>query len=183
MRFISLTYYPTSNNLTFSILFENEVGERHSFRFWTNDEIEEGIVKRIFGEETSLLYKCQDNRIRIYSPPSIWGSVPDENGLFLFPMEIDGFYIQTRYLPEDISTVVPENIYRCMTVTSFKDAPWRTSLSTADALIILRSAVGLDLLTDAQIARFEISGAPTTADALRILRAVVGLPNVISGID
>jgi hypothetical protein len=48
-------------------------------------------------------------------------------------------------------------------------------LTTADALIVLRSAVGLDLLTDVQLAKFEIIGVPTTADALRVLRIAVGI--------
>jgi hypothetical protein len=49
------------------------------------------------------------------------------------------------------------------------------AVTTADALMILRAVAGVAELTDAQIARFEISGTPATADAMRILRVVAGL--------
>jgi internalin A len=51
----------------------------------------------------------------------------------------------------------------------------RPPLSTADALTILRAVAGVTALTDAEAARFEISGTPATADAMRILRVVAGL--------
>jgi hypothetical protein len=47
--------------------------------------------------------------------------------------------------------------------------------TTDDALEILRAVAGWFKLTDAQIARYGISGAPSTADAMRILRIVAGL--------
>jgi hypothetical protein len=50
----------------------------------------------------------------------------------------------------------------------------RPPLSTSDALAILRAVAGQITLTDAQIAKFGISGEPATADAMRILRVVAG---------
>jgi hypothetical protein len=49
------------------------------------------------------------------------------------------------------------------------------AMSTADALLVLRAVAGLAELTDAQIARYGISGEPAAADAVRILRIVAGL--------
>jgi uncharacterized protein (DUF2141 family) len=49
------------------------------------------------------------------------------------------------------------------------------NLTTADALTVLRAAVGLTALTSAQRTRFSITGTPATSDALRILRTAVGL--------
>jgi sulfur carrier protein ThiS len=49
------------------------------------------------------------------------------------------------------------------------------AMSTADALEILRAVAGWFKLTDAQIARYGISGEPAAADAVRILRVVAGI--------
>jgi hypothetical protein len=48
-------------------------------------------------------------------------------------------------------------------------------LTTFDALTILRAIAGLTAMTDEEMARFGISGAPSTADALEVLRIVAGL--------
>jgi hypothetical protein len=178
MRFNYLIYYPEFETQNISIFFESEIEEWHGFNFSTDREKEEGVVRRIFGEGVSLLYECQDNRMKIYSPPPIWRPIPDESGNFRFPVEIDGYFIITRYLPEDASTIVPENIYRNMTVSSFREAPWSTisvTFTTSDALTILRAIAGMVTLTDAQIARYGISGEPSTVDAMSILRVVAGL--------
>ncbi|MDR2558603.1 MAG: hypothetical protein LBC86_03535 [Oscillospiraceae bacterium] len=192
MRFAGLVYYPTYSTQDFSIFFTNEAGEQHSFNLTTKREREEGVVKRIFrnlGEEVSLLYTCQDNRMRVYSRPHVWDS--DNIGIFRFPMEIDGLYLMVRYFyrgDECVSTVTPESIYGNMIITSFAEAPWSTispavveeliveePLTTADAMTVLRAVAGLTATTDEDMARFEIDSTPTTADALRILRIVAGL--------
>jgi hypothetical protein len=48
-------------------------------------------------------------------------------------------------------------------------------LTTADALTVLRAAVGLSSLSAEQLTRYSITGTPATSDALRILRIAVGL--------
>jgi hypothetical protein len=49
------------------------------------------------------------------------------------------------------------------------------SLTTSDALTVLRASVGLATLTAEQMTRYGISSEPSTIDALRILRISVGL--------
>jgi hypothetical protein len=178
MRSSGLNYFPYSEHQTFNVFFESETGEWYVIRFWTNEERSDDVVKRMLGEDISLHYTCRDNRIRVYSPPESWNHIPNEYGDFFFPIEIDGYYLLTRYVPPKdvcVSTVVLEDIFLSMTVSSFADEPWRTTLSTSDALLVLRAVAGLAELTDAQIARFGIDGEPTSADAMRILRVVAGL--------
>jgi hypothetical protein len=194
MRFSSLIYYPNWIHENLSMFFDSENGEWHVFNFRTRNEREEGVVERMFGEEVSLLYISQDNRMKVYSPPSIWGNIPDENGNFFFPMEIDGYYIMTRYLPEknaNTSMIIPENIYKNMTVTTIRDLTWieryvsgdiygEGFVTTANALEILRFVVGLENdiwgRTSAMAAAdVNGDGVIDAADALEILRIVVGL--------
>jgi len=175
MKFSSLVYYPTYESANFSIFFESKIEERYSYTFCTNEEREEGVIEKMFGENVSLLYESQDGRMRVYSPPPIWGRNPSSHGDFSFPMEIDGYFIVAKYFPEGVAGVVQRDIFRGMTVVSLKDEPWKTPLTTADALTVLRAATGMATLTEAEVVRFGIDGEPATADALRILRVAVGL--------
>jgi hypothetical protein len=140
------------------------------------------FIEQRYNEEAILLYQRADGNVIIYAAPQ---AVPRNPNVFIrFVMDFYRYFIEVTYWHEDItdySNVCAEELLGGVTFGSIRDLEImherRTMLTTADALIVLRSAVGLDLLTDTQIARFEIIGVPTTADALRVLRAVVGLPS------
>jgi hypothetical protein len=198
MQFSSLTYYPNSSNRTFDISLRNKTGEGYSYRFFTAGDRGRSLFER-HGEPLIEIYRSQDGKIIIYSPLEAWGSPENEHGIYIFPMEINGFFIRATYSPWDsgITDTTPQNIYRNMVATSLKDVTWivrylpsgevglgdvegddvsdTDEVTTSDALEILRAATGLATLTDAEKVRLGISGEPTTADALRVLRIATGL--------
>jgi hypothetical protein len=196
MNFTGLIYSPGSE---INIFFESEADERHTFLFRLNAEREEGVVKRIFGEGIFLLYENKSEGVRVYSPPLSWGSFPDRNGGYRFPMEVNGFFIRGGYNPgnRSVTEVTPESIYGGMTVTTIRDLTWLDRnqpgdiyeegfVTTANALEILRFVVGLENdiwgRTNAMAAAdVNGDGVIDAADALEILRYVVGLPNAITG--
>ena len=191
MQFNYLIYYPAWDYQTFSINFKNEAEDRYSYTFWTNEEREEGVIEKLLGDDVNIIYESQDGRMKVYSPPSTWGRNPSRHGDFSFPMEIDGFRMSARYMPEDVSGIIQRDIYRGMEVLSFGDGIWNTRyqngdvngdgvVNTADALEILRFAVGLPsvIIGDERAmvaADVNGDGRIDTEDALIVLRIAVGL--------
>jgi hypothetical protein len=172
MRFRDIWYVPSYNN-DFDISFESENGE--SFRFGIPSKERRAIVD-FFEIEVTLIYECQDKRMKIYTCLERW--FPSERGTYHFSMEIDGFIVHFTRFPRDNERSIDiflKEIHENMIITSFKDEPWRTTLNTSDALLILQATAGLIELTHAQVVKFGIGGAPTTADALKILRIIAGL--------
>jgi hypothetical protein len=157
MHFRSLTYYPESKRV--NIFFGTEIGEVHSY-----------------------YYFLDENRNEMPFPTEAQNFNLNEHGAISFMMDIEGFNISVGYNRgrnnEHILTVNPKEMYSDMIITSFREEPWRTipvSFTTADALTILRAVAGLTTLTDAQVARYGISGEPAAADAVAVLRIVAGL--------
>jgi hypothetical protein len=175
-RFSGIIHYFTSQSTY--ITFSTDIGETYSFSLTPNDE----NINRV----TLFTLDVNGGRnINVYSTPE---SAFNEHGAIFYLMEIDGFLVRAGYNRgkdnEHITTFNPQEAYKDMIITSFAEAPWSTintvedepiSFTTAEALTILRAVAGVAELTDAQIARFEISGAPATADAMRVLRIVAGL--------
>jgi hypothetical protein len=156
------------------VFFLSETGERHLFLFYPID-IWFGVAD---AEKKINDFFEGYNRLNFYTSLESQDFELNENGGIFFVMEIDGFFVNIGYNRgnnEHITTFNPYETYKDMVVISFKDSPWSITFTTSDALTILRAVAGVAELTDAQIARFEISGAPATADAMRILRVVAGL--------
>ncbi|MDR2558498.1 MAG: hypothetical protein LBC86_02995 [Oscillospiraceae bacterium] len=72
-----------------------------------------------------------------------------------------------------ISVLLIAAVFLTFTVPAFAD-----TLTTTDALAVLRAAAGLQTFNEAEMTRLGLSGTITTADALRILRIAAGLPAV-----
>ncbi|MDR2559750.1 MAG: dockerin type I repeat-containing protein [Oscillospiraceae bacterium] len=191
MVFSSLTYYPDSTNKTINIHFNSETGQIYSFRLFTGGDRGRSLFER-HGEPLVETYRSQDNKIIIYYPLEAWGSFPNANGIYYFPMEINGYLIRAIYNPNNrnITDVTPENIYGRMTVVSLRDVTWIERhikgdvtgdgrVTTADALEILKYVAGMRSLIVGDDARAAADvngdGKIDTADALEVLRIVAGL--------
>ena len=128
-----IDYYPESETKFFDVFFRNEIGEIYSFRFFTAGDrgkamIEENISRDVRGQYIEL-FQSRDSKsqIKVFSPSDEWVSFSNERGILYFPMEIDGYFVRAIYNPGDsgkISDVTPEEIYRDIVVTSFKDDVW-----------------------------------------------------------
>ncbi|MDR2559016.1 MAG: hypothetical protein LBC86_05680 [Oscillospiraceae bacterium] len=171
-QFNQIVYWPSDSDTY--IVFSTEIGETHTLRY-------NFVNKNNLGE---LLYRYNINQkdyINVYSSSASQNFELNDGGAIFFIMEIDGFLVRAGYNRgnnHDILTVNPEEMYSDLIITSFREAPWSTmsvSFTTTDALTILRAIAGLTAMTDEEMARFEISGAPSTGDAMRLLRVVAGL--------
>jgi hypothetical protein len=136
-------------------------------------------IEERYNEEPILLYQRKDGNVKIYAYPQ---SILNEVRFNRFVMDFYGYFVWATYSHGDItdySNICAEEILGGVTLGSINDLEVmherRTPLNTSDALTILRAVAGVTALTDAQITRYGISGAPATADALRILRIVAGL--------
>jgi hypothetical protein len=174
-RFSAIVCYMEDKNT--HIFFLSEAGEIHSYLFYPID-IWFGVAD---AEKKINDFFEGYNRLNFYTSLESQDFELNENGGIAFAMEIDGFVVSIRYgrgNNEDITTFNPQEVYKDMVVTSFREAPWSTisvTFTTTDALTILCAVAGMVTLTDAQIARYGISGTPATANAMRILRVVAGL--------
>jgi len=166
--------------------FLTEIGELYHFGYFVNAVMHPS--------EILFTLPVNDGKyINIYplhnTPP---GFELNEYGNTGYLIEVDGLVIRALYNRRGNSRIQsfnPEEAFKDIIITSFRDEPWRTipaiedesiiedkpePLTTEDALIILQAAMGLIELCDEQIARFEIGDTPETADALRVLRIAVG---------
>ncbi|MDR2572567.1 MAG: hypothetical protein LBD23_20060 [Oscillospiraceae bacterium] len=137
-------------------------------------------IKERYYEEPILLYQSEDENVKIYAAPQ---AIPrNPNAFIRFVIDFYGYFIEATYWHEDItdySNISAEELLGGVTLGTINDLEImherRAPLTTSDALTILRAIAGMVTLTDAQIARYGISGTPATADAMRILRVVAGL--------
>jgi hypothetical protein len=173
----TITYNPT-NQSAFSIYYEDDDGDLFAFsvRDYRPMTAEE-FIKQNHNVEPILLYQREDENVRIYAHPRFMR----RNDVVALIMDFYGYTILFDYRNNigNVSNVSIEKLGESLVFGSIRDLEimheQRTTLTTADALTVLRAATGLITLTDGQIARLGIEGAPTTADALRILRIAVGL--------
>jgi hypothetical protein len=191
--FSGLTYYPDSEIQTFVIFLRSEIGEIQTFRFHVGGDNGRSIIENsLNGEQLIEVYRSQDGKIIVYSPPKAWNSFPNERSIYLLPVEINGYFITSMHSPRDsnISDITPESIYRNKSVTSIRNVTWidrnqrgdifgEGFVTTANAIEILRFVAGLpnDIRSQSAMAAADVNGDGKidTADALEILRIVAGL--------
>jgi hypothetical protein len=198
MIFTNVTYFPGRELF---IILVTETRERYCYSFFlTKDK----GMSRVEEQQLVEIHRINDNgrQIIIYSPDmSIF---PSEHGLYFFPMQIDGYFVQGFYnlpggerMPDMSPQKMFEEIFDDTTITSLRDLTWiernikgdifdEGFVTTANALEILRFVVGLENdiwgRTSAMAAAdVNGDGVIDAADALEILRYVVGLPNAITG--
>jgi hypothetical protein len=193
MRFTGLTYYLGSENQIFVISFMNETREIQSFRLYIGGDNGRSIIQESLNEEQLIeIYRSQDGKMIVYSPPKAWNSFPDERGLYFLPVEINGYFISAGYNPgnRNVSNVTPQSIYGNMTATTIRDLTWidrnqpgdifgEGRVTTENAIEILRFVAGLenDIRSQSVMAAADVNGDGKidTADALEILKIVAGL--------
>jgi hypothetical protein len=193
MYFTSLIYNIESRNKTFDIFFRSITGEIHTYRLFTaGDKGKSSLEESMGGEQLIEIFRSQDDRMIVYSPPKSLGFFPNVNGNYIFIIEIDGYFIDTLYNPgrSSATEVTAEKVYGNMIITSIRDITWidrnqpgdifgEGFVTTANALEILRFVAGLehDIRSQSAMAAADVNGDGKidTADALEILRIVAGL--------
>jgi hypothetical protein len=178
--------YNFDGKIITDISYDSDDGETYIYFFNIAEHrpltVREFIEER-YNEKAILLYQREDGNVKIYAYPQ---SIFNEARFNRFVMDFYGSFVWVTYLHEDItdySSVCAEellgNVTRGFVNVLEEMHERRNILTTSDALTVLRAVAGLTTLTDAQIARFGISGEPTSADAMRILRFIAGFPSVI----